>query len=121
MENQAGGSIGDLFHRLVDDGRKLVGAEVDFYKQVAIHRAGKARSGIVAFVAGALLAYAGLIAALVGIVIGLQPLIGAVGGGLVVLAATSIIAFLLFRYGASKMGALSGDAEEQAAVKAGEL
>jgi hypothetical protein len=41
-------------------------------------------------------------------------------GGLVVLAVTGIIAFLLVRYGASKMGALGGDEEEKAALKAGE-
>ena len=113
-------SIGDLFHQLVDDGRTLVGAEVNLYKQVALYRAGKAKTGIVAMVAGGLLAYAGLIAALVGFVIGLADLIGPVAGGLVVFAVSGIVAFLLLRWGAGKMSALSGDPEERAALAAGE-
>ncbi len=113
-------SIGDLFHQLVDDGRNLVGAEVNLYKQIALYRAGKAKGGIIAFAAGGLLAFAGLIAFLVGLVLGLADLIGPVAGGLVVLAVTGIIAFLLFRYGAGKMSALSGDPAERAALQSGE-
>ena len=120
MQHPVDSSIGDLFHQLVDDGRGLVGAEVNLYKQVALYRVGKAKAGVVALVAGGLLAFAGLIAFLVGIVLGLAALIGPVAGGLVVLAASGIVAFLLFRYGASKMSALSGDPEEKAALAAGE-
>jgi hypothetical protein len=61
-----------------------------------------------------------LIAFLVGVVLGLADLIGPVAGGLVVLAVTGIVAFLLFRYGAGKMSALSGDPAERAALQAGE-
>lgn len=113
-------SIGDLFGQLVDDGRTLVRAEVDLYKEVALYRAGKAKSGLIALVAGALLAYAGLIAALVGLVIGLAKLVGPVIGGLIVLAVAGGVGFLLVRYGSAKMAALSGDAEEKAAMAAGE-
>jgi hypothetical protein len=120
VHNPAETSIGDLFHQLVNDGRNLVGAEVNLYKQIALYRAGKAKGGLVALVAGGLLAYAGLIALLVGLVIGLADLIGPVFGGLVVFAVTGLIAFLLFRYGAGKMSALSGDGDEKAALRAGE-
>ena len=120
VQNPTESSIGDLFHQLVDDGRSLVGAEVNLYKQVALYRAGKAKNGIIALVAGGLLAFAGLIAFLVGLVFGLADLIGPVAAGFVVLAATGIIAFLLARYGAAKMSALSGDPEEKAALAAGE-
>jgi hypothetical protein len=119
-QNPAETSIGDLFHQLVNDGRNLVGAEVNLYKQIALYRVGKAKTGLVALVAAGLLAYAGLIALLVGLVIGLADLIGPVGGGLVVFAVVGIIAFLLVRYGAGKMSALSGDPEEKAALQAGE-
>jgi len=120
VEHSADSSIGDLFGQLVDDGRSLVRAEVDLYKQVALYRAGKAKSGIAALVAGGLLAYAGLIAALVGLVMGLADIVGPVLGGLIVLVVCGIIAFLLFRYGAGKMAALSGDEGEKAALAAGE-
>jgi len=113
-------SIKDLFGQLVDDGRGLVRAEVNLYKQVALYRVGKAKIGVAALVAGGLLAYAALIAFLVGLVMGLADLIGPVLGGLVVLAVCGIVAFLLFRFGASKMAALSGDEDEKAALAAGE-
>jgi len=118
--SNADSSIKDLFGQLVDDGRGLVRAEVNLYKQVALYRAGKAKIGIAALVAGGLLAYAGLIAALVGLVMGLADLIGPVLGGLAVLAICGIAAFLLVRFGAAKMAALSGDEDEKRALAAGE-
>ena len=120
MNNPAQDSIGDLFHQLVDDGRNVVKAEVDLYKQIGLYRFGKAKSGFIAFAAGGLLAFSALIAFMVSLVMGLDPLIGPVAGGLVVLAASGLIAYLLFRYGAAKMAALSGDPQEKAALAAGE-
>ncbi|MBA3676260.1 MAG: phage holin family protein [Sphingosinicella sp.] len=113
-------SIGDLFGQLVDDGRTLVRAEVDLYKEVALYRAGKAKTGALAMVAGGLIAYAGLIAALVGIVLGLADFVGPVLSGLIVLAVAGATGFLLIRYGAGKMAALSGDTDEKAALAVGE-
>ncbi|HWH16917.1 MAG TPA: phage holin family protein [Allosphingosinicella sp.] len=120
VQSPTDSSIGELFGQLVDDGRTLVRSEVGLYKQIALYRAGKAKNGAIALVAGGLLAYAGLIAALVGLVIGLTDLVGGVAAGLIVLAVTGLIAFLLVRYGAGKMAALSGDEEEKAALAAGE-
>lgn len=120
VQNPTDSSIGDLFGQLVDDGRGLVRAEVNLYKQVALYRAGKAKIGVVALVGGGLLAYAGLIAFMVGLVMGLADLVGPVLGGLIVLAVSGGVAFFLFRFGADKMAALSGDDEEKAALAAGE-
>jgi hypothetical protein len=120
VQNPADSGIGDLFSELVADGRNLVSAEVNLYKQIARYRVGKAKNGVIALVAGGFLAYAGLIAFLVGVVMGLADLIGPVLGGLAVLLVSGIIAFLLFRYGAGKMAALSGDEDEKSAIRAGE-
>ena len=119
-DNPADNSLGDLFHQLVDDGRSLVSAEVDLYKQIALYRTGKARNGIIALAAAGFLAYAGLIAFLVGVVMGLAAFMGPVLGGLVVLVASGIIAFALVKYGLPKVAALGGDAEEKDALRAGE-
>ena len=119
-DDPADSSIGDLFHQLVDDGRALLTTEVNLYKQIAIYRAGKAKNGIAALVAGGLLAYAALIAFLVGLVMGLADVMGPVLGGLVVLAVSGGVAFLLIRYGVGKMSALGGDDEEKAALKRAE-
>lgn len=120
VQHSTDNSIGDLFGQLVDDGRTLVRTEVDLYKQIALYRANKAKTGIAALVAGGLLAYAGLIAALVGLVMGLAHLVGPVLGGLIVLTIAGIAAYFLFRFGASKMAALSGDEDEREALAAGE-
>ena len=119
-QNPADNTIGDLFGQLVDDGRHYVRSEAQLYKQIALYRANKAKTGLAALAAGGVLALAGLIAALVGLVMGLAPLIGPVAGGLVVLAGAAGIAFLLVRYGLRRMSALSGDVEEKAALEAGE-
>ncbi len=112
--------IGELFGQLVEDGRDLVRTEVGLYKKIALYRVGKAKTGAIALVAGGFLAYAGLIAFLVGIVMGLADLVGPVLGGLIVLVVTSILAFILFRFGAAKLAALGGDPDEMAAIAAGE-
>lgn len=121
VHNPAEASIGDLFKQVVADGRTLVGAEVNLYKQIAKYRAGKAKSGLVALVAGGLLAFAALIAFMVGLMLEIAHLLDSSAlAGLALLAVTGLIAFFLFRFGAGKMAALSGDQDEKAALRAGE-
>jgi hypothetical protein len=119
-DNPADASVADLFHQLVDDGRSLVGAEVNLYKQIAAYRASKAKNGIAALAAALFLLNAALVAFFVSLVMGLDNFLGPIGAGLVVLAVTGIIGFLLVRYGAGKLAVLGGDQEEKAALAAGE-
>jgi hypothetical protein len=119
-DNSADASVADLFHQLVDDGRNLVGAEVNLYKQIAAYRASKAKSGIAALGAAFLLLLSALIAFFVSLVMGLDNFLGPIGAGLAVLVVTGIVAFVLVRYGAAKLAVLGGDQEEKAALKAGE-
>ena len=114
-------SIGDLFHQLVNDGRAYVSAEANLYKQVARYRFGKAKVGMAALAAGGVLAVGALIALMVGIMMDIGDALDSFAlGGVVVLAVTGAVAFLLFRWGAAKRAALSGDPEEKAALVAGE-
>ena len=113
-------SVADLFHRVVDDGRGLISAEVNLYKQIAAYRASKAKNGIIALAAAVFLLNAALVAFFVGLVMGLADLIGPVLAGLAVLVVTGIIGFVMVRYGIGKLGVLGGDREEKAALKAGE-
>ena len=119
-DDPADASIGDLFHQLVDDGRSLIGAEANVYKQIARYRVGKAKNGIAALVAALFLMNAALVAFFVGLVLGLAHLIGPVAAGIAVLAATGVLGYFLVRYGAGKLAALGGDEEEKAALQAGE-
>ena len=47
--------VADLIGTLVEDGRAYARAEVDLLKQIARHRAGRARNGAVLLAAGAVL------------------------------------------------------------------
>jgi hypothetical protein len=113
-------SIGDLFGRLAEDGRAFVRAEAELYKTIARRRAERARNGAIALVAAALLANAALLVLLVSLALELALHVGPALGGLIVTAVALAAAFLLLRYGAVKLKALGGDAEEKAALEAGE-
>ena len=119
-DDPAEASVADLFHKVVDDGRGLIGAEVNLYKQIAAYRASKAKNGIIALGAAVFLLNAALVAFFVGLVLGLANLIGPVLAGLAVLVVTGIIGFVMVRYGIGKLAVLGGDRDEKAALKAGE-
>ena len=113
-------SIGDLVNRLIDDGRSYARAEVDLLKQIARHRAGRARSGLILVAAGAVLLLSSLTALILGLVLGLATLIGPLGAGLAVAALLAGGGYLLVRFGLGGLRALGGDDEERQAVARGE-
>jgi len=118
--NRDESSLGDLFGRLADDGRAFVRAEADLYKAIALRRAGKAKSGAIALGAAALLANAALIVLLIGIALELSIHVGPFFAALITAVGAGLIVFLLVRFGAARMKALSGDEEERKALAAGE-
>jgi hypothetical protein len=120
LDDPADESIADLFHQLVDEGGKVVKAEVNLYKEIARHRAAKARNGLIALVAGGILAFDALIVLLIMLAQGLAVQIGPVVSGLIVATLLAIPAYLLVRFGSDRLGALGGDEEEQAALRAAE-
>jgi hypothetical protein len=113
-------SIGDLVSRLIEDGRTYARAEVDLLKQIARHRAGRARTGLILLVAGAVLGLSSLTALVLGLVLGLAALIGPLPAGLIVAAALAGIGYGLVRFGLNGLRALGGDEEEKRAVVRGE-
>jgi uncharacterized membrane protein len=113
-------SIGDLFGRLIDDSKAYARAEVSLYREIAVHRAGRARSGLVLLGAGAALLLAALIALTLGALLGLAALTGPLLAGLVVAAALALAGYLLIRSGVTGLQALGGSEEEEAARKRGE-
>ena len=122
MDSPAGkeASLGELFGRLADEGRAFAQAEANLYKAIALRRADKAKAGIAALVVAALLGEAALIALLIFAGLALAPHVGPLLAGLIVTAAAAIVAYLLVRFGAARVKALGGDAEEKAALAAGE-
>lgn len=113
-------SLGDLFGRLAEDGRAYAKAELALYKEIALHRAGRARSGLIALVAGGLLLFGATIALLLGLVLGLATLIGPLFAGLAMAALLGLAGYLLIRRGLAGMGALQGSPDEAAALQRGE-
>jgi hypothetical protein len=57
---------------------------------------------------------------LVMLAIGLAVKIGPIGAGLVVAGAAALVALLLIRFGATRLRALGGDAEERQAIERAE-
>jgi hypothetical protein len=120
LEDPADASIAELVHQLVEDGRSVARAEINLYREIALYRIGKAKTGAIAIAVGALLALAAFITLFVMLAEGLAVLIGPVAAGLVVAGAAALAAFLLIRFGASRMAVLGGDKEEKQALERGE-
>ena len=112
--------IADLVSRLVEDGRAYARAELDLLKQIARHRAGRARNGLIALAAGAVLLLSSLTALILGLVLGLAVLIGPVLAGIAIAAALAGAGYLLVRVGLAGIRSLSGDEEEKQAIARGE-
>lgn len=113
-------SFSDLAHRLVADGRELVGAEVRLYSEIARYRATKAAGGFAFLGAALVLVLGGFITLLVGLMLQLAELIGPALAGLVILLVTAGIAYFLVLQGKEKLAVLSGSPEEDAALAEGE-
>lgn len=113
-------SIGDLFHQLVDEGGRVVRAEVNLYKQIALHRAGKARAGLIALVVAGILLFDAVILLLIMLTLALAAEIGPVAAGLLMAAILAVPAYFLIRFGIGRLGAFAGDEEEKAALHSAE-
>lgn len=113
-------TIGDLLGRLIEDGRNYARAEISLVKQIARHRAGRARNGLIAVAVGGVLLLASLIGLVLGLVLGLAVLIGPVLAGLAVAALFGGAGYLLVRAGLSGLRALGGGEEEKQALLRGE-
>ncbi|WP_167737316.1 phage holin family protein [Sphingomonas parva] len=113
-------SIGELFGRATEQAKDFARSEIGLYKAIASYRVSKARNGAIALVAALFLVNAALITLLVCIAMALALHIGPLLAGLAVFVAVGILGFFLVRFGIGKMAALSGDAEERAALAAGE-
>ncbi|HEX8364964.1 MAG TPA: phage holin family protein [Allosphingosinicella sp.] len=113
-------SIGELVSRLIDEAREVARTEVDLYRQIALRRSAKAKSGLVQLVAAGVLAWFAGLALTFGAVLALATLIGPLAAGLGLALAMAGLAYMLLRKGLAGMKALSGDEEERAAIERGE-
>jgi hypothetical protein len=120
LRNPQEDSIADLVGRLIDEGRDVARSEVNLYKQIALRRSAKAKSGLVQLVAAGILAWFAGLALTFGLVLALATLIGPLAAGFALAALMGAAAFFLLRKGLAGMKALSGDEEERQALERGE-
>ena len=113
-------SIGELVSRLAEDGRAYARAELDLVKQIARHRAGRAKSGAILLGIGIVLLLCSLTALVLALVLGLATLIGPFGAGMGVFLVLAIAGGVLARSGAKGLAALGGDEDEKAALSRAE-
>lgn len=112
-------SIGDLFGRLVEDGRAYAEAELALVKAIARYRAQRAGRALAALGAGAVLLLAAIIALVVGLVLGLSQYMSPFFAGLIVAVLLAGGGWLLLNRGLAGMRGLGRDAAEQQAIDQG--
>ena len=96
-------TIGALLRRLIDDGRSLARAELAVFRTDFYRRMGRARSGVLLCLIGAIMGQAAAVTLLVTLSFVLTPWIGRIGGAAVSVALGVGLAVVLIRVGAGKL------------------
>ena len=112
-------SIGDLFGRLVEDGRSYAEAELALIKAIAEYRALRARRALVALAAGWFLLVSSMTALVIGAVTGLSQHLNPFLSGLLVGVPMAAGGYFLVSYGWRGIKGLGRDKAEQEAIDKG--
>ncbi len=83
--------IGELFGRLIDDGKAYAKAEVDLVRVRAEAQASRAKLPTILFAGAIAFGFAGVIALIMTLVLTLAAVLGPLGGGLVATFATMLV------------------------------
>jgi hypothetical protein len=112
-------SIGDLFGRLVEDGRTYAEAELALIRAIAEYRALRARRALVALAAGWFLLVSSMTALVIGAVTGLSQHMSPFLSGLLVGVPMAAGGYALVAYGWRGIKGLGRDKAEQEAIDRG--
>jgi hypothetical protein len=112
-------SIGDLFGRLVEDGRTYAEAELALLRAVAEYRALRARRALVALAAGWFLLVSSMTALVIGAVTGLSQHMSPFLSGLLVGVPMAAGGYALVSFGWTGIKGLGRDKAEQQAIDKG--
>jgi hypothetical protein len=112
-------TIGDLFGRLVEDGRTYAEAELALIRAIAEYRALRARRALVALAAGWFLLVSSMTALVIGAVTGLSQHMSPFLSGLLVGVPMAAGGYALVRYGWAGIKGLGRDKAEQQAIDKG--
>ena len=83
--------IGELFGRLIDDGKAYAKAAVELVRARAVGQAERAKLPAILFAGALAFGFAGVIALVLTLVLSLASVIGPLGGGLVATLVTMLI------------------------------
>jgi Ni/Fe-hydrogenase subunit HybB-like protein len=123
LDSPTGGSgeesIGDLFGRLVEDGRAYAEAELALVKAIARYRAQRAGRALAALGAGAVLLLSAVTALVIGLILGLSQFMSPFLAGLIVAALLAGGGWLLVNRGLAGIKGLGRDEAEQQAIDKG--
>lgn len=101
-------SIGELIGRLVEDGKGVARAEIDYYRALAATKVGEARAGLILGIAALVIALCSVTALFVGLILSLAPLVGPGLATLIVivvaLALAGLLGWLAYRHLARLFG-----------------
>jgi high-affinity Fe2+/Pb2+ permease len=112
-------SIGDLFGRLVEDGRAYAEAELELVKAIAQYRAQRAGRALAMLGAGSVLLLSAITALVIGLVMGLSQYMSPFLAGLIVALLLAGGGWLLVNRGLAGMKGLGRDQAEQQAIDKG--
>lgn len=112
-------SIGALIARLVEDGKSYAEAEFEVLKEIAAHRAVRARRALVALAAGWFLLVAAMTALMIGMVTGLAQHMSPFLAGLTVGVPLAAAGYFLVSFGWAGVKGLGRDKAEADAVARG--
>ena len=112
-------SIGELFGRLVEDGRSYAEAEIELYAAIARHRGKRARKALVALATGWFLLVAAMMALTLGAFLSLANLIGPLWAGLAIAVPLGGLGYFLASMGWTGIKGLGRDQGEREALERG--
>jgi Ni/Fe-hydrogenase subunit HybB-like protein len=112
-------SIGELFGRLVEDGRAYAEAELALARAIAQYRAQRAGRALAALGAGAVLLLSAVTALVIGLVLGLSLYMSPFLAGVIVAALLAGGGWLLVNRGLAGMKGLGRNKAEQKAIDEG--
>ena len=98
--------IGELFGHLIDEGKAYAKAELGLAKASAEARADELKGPAILLFSALLLAQAAVTVAAVTVALALEPVIGALPGGIVAVLLTAGTAYILFALAMAKVKAL---------------
>jgi hypothetical protein len=98
--------LGEMFARLIDDAGNVVRAEMNVYRQSALHRVGLARGGVIKLAIGFGLFLGALLCLMIGVLMELAAVVGPLAAGAILAVGGGILGLLLASWGQRELAAV---------------